>query len=125
MYHGLACARSHIGTIANPSSMCALAWVLFFWSLMEAGVSSGLAPEEPQTHIVLETLGVQQRLRHSVAQDIADLPLEAQPWSLGYSDRGAYVFRLGVSEWASKFLQCSLHNRMASCSLPLGARQPG
>ena len=102
--------------------MCALAWVLLFWSLMEAGVSSGLAPEEPQTHIVLETLGVQQRLRHSVTKEIADLPLEAQPWSLGYSDRGAYVFRLGMSEWANKFLQCSLHKQDGKLFVATGGK---
>jgi hypothetical protein len=78
---------------------------------MEAGVSSSLAPEEQHAYIVLETLGQQQRLRHVVTGEVADLPMGLQLWTLEQSDKGAYVYRLGEVEWAIKFLRMTLHNK--------------
>jgi hypothetical protein len=67
------------------------------------------SPEEPQSSILLECLGPCQRLRHSVAQEIAVLPLVDPPWNIAYDARGAYLHRPGEVQWASRHLKTSLH----------------
>ena len=51
---------------------------------MAGGQQPAGSPEEPQSSILLECLGPCQRLRHSIAQEIAMLPLVDPPWDMAY-----------------------------------------
>jgi hypothetical protein len=87
-----------------------LPWAAFLLAVMAAGaLAAEGAVEEPHTTIVLQTAGHHQRLRHTITQEVVDLPPCAGKWCICYSENGAYVHNGDSSLWVKQFLQHSLH----------------
>jgi hypothetical protein len=69
-----------------------------------------LCHEQPQTAVVLDSLGNLQRVRHTITQETVLLPQGEHPWAMSYCDAGAYVHRPGDRFWVSHFLKKRLHS---------------
>ena len=65
--------------------------------------------EEPHIAISLQTAGHHQRLRHTITQELADLPPCGGRWAICYAEQGAYISNGVTTHWASHFLKHSLH----------------